>query len=71
LHIKRIPRFRWVDENLIEFEHLSALYQMHIESKELSLENNWPNEALDKAFSVNNDVAFTLGQIYICQEKEF
>jgi dipeptidyl-peptidase-4 len=69
LHIKRIPRFRWVDENLIEFEHLSALYQMHIESKELSLENNWPNEALDKAFSVNNDVAFTLGQnIYLSRK---
>lgn len=66
LKMNRIPRFSWVDKDVIEFNHQNQKFSYNTKSKDLVLVNDWVEEAENMKFSSKNDLAYTIGQnIYL------
>ena len=71
LKLKRIPSIDWVGKNLLQFQHQNQLFEFETKTKALHLINKWNEDAENTDFSVNHDIAFTIGQnLYISKNQE-
>ncbi len=69
LKLNRIPGFSWIGVNELQFDHQNNRYQWNTKTKELLSLNSWTEEAEHLKFSVQNDVAYTMGQnLYISRK---
>ena len=66
LKMSRIPKFSWVEKDVIEFNHQNRKFSYDTKSNKLNLINEWEEGAENLKFSSKNDLAYTKGQnIYL------
>ncbi|NPD83355.1 S9 family peptidase [Lentimicrobium sp. L6] len=71
LKLSRIPGFSWTEKNEITFNHENMLLKFNTKTKVLEKLNTWEEGAENSQFSVNNDLAYTLGNnLFIAKQSE-
>ena len=68
--LKSFPRFSWMDENTLRFWQKNNLFTFNLNSKKLERLNTTKEKAENIDLSVNNDVAYTIGNnLYVTKDK--
>jgi len=61
LQLNYFPSIRWIAENTFSFRNKEELLKVNIQNKDVSKINSWEKGASNRDYSVNKDMAYTIG----------